>query len=306
MSVIELRDVSRAFSDKEVLSNLSLKISAGEVFGLIGLNGAGKTTLIRTILGLIGRDKGDVSLLGMDPFGQDVSVLSRVGTVLEHNGFYGNLNVSDNLKFYAKARDLTIKDYESFYNEYVSESDVGKKSTQVKFFSRGEKMQCALFRAFMGWPELLIFDEPTVGLDIDAYAQFISMCKTAVDKGSAIFISSHHLEAIDQLCDKIGLLEDGKIKILEEEKKYHTWTIRILNNGALEAKDIDFCITKICNSKVTIKDDLYSFRLEHGTPETTIPLIVKALCELGCSIVEVRPEIRDIKSNLKNFGPENA
>lgn len=301
MNSIVLNSVSRSFSDKNVLNNLSLVIPKGEVFGLVGLNGAGKTTLIRTILGLIGRDLGEVSLLGVDPFGKDVSILSRVGTVLEHNGFYGNLTVADNLKFYAKARNLSTEEYEDFYNKFIADSDIGKKSTQVKYFSRGEKMQCALFRAFMGWPELLIFDEPTVGLDIGAYGQFIEMCEAASEKGSTIFISSHHLEAVDQLCDRIGLLENGTITIMEEEKKYHTWDIKIINKNDFSKDDIESCIKEITGSNVSDRGQLYSFRLKHGSSDTYIPQIVNELCKLGCAIAEVKPEIRDIKSSLKNF-----
>lgn len=306
MNAINVENVSRQFDTKKVLDNLSLSVPSGEMFGLIGLNGAGKTTLIRTILGLIGRDSGSVDLLGEDPFGHDVSVLSRVGTVLEHCGFYGNLGVKDNLKFYAQAKGLSSSEFDHFLDGYVNSTDVGKNPGQVKFFSRGEKMQCALLRAFMGWPELLIFDEPTVGLDIGAYEQFIEMSKEAVKQGSTLFISSHHLEAIDQLCDRIGLLENGTISILNDEKKHHTWTIRILDNSDLDCADITFCINKICKSEVTLWDDLYTFRLDHGTSDTIIPQMVRALTELGCAIVEVRPEIRDIKESLRNFGVEEV
>ncbi len=302
MSVIELNNVSRKFGNKGVLKDLSLTISSGEFFGLVGLNGAGKTTLIRTILGLIGRDSGEVSLLGIDPYGKDVSVLSQVGTVLDHNGFYGNLNVADNLKFYAKARNLEMDEYNKFYDKYVAPSEVGKKKTQVKYFSRGEKMQCALFRAFMGWPKLLIFDEPTLALDMDAYSLFISMCKEAANKGVSLFISSHHLEAIDQLCDRIGLLEEGSIKILNDEKKHHTWVIRILEKSISDKEKVKSTIETISNSSLFVKDDLYTFRIKHGTADTVIPQLINVLIELGCSIVEIRPEIKDIKTSLKNFG----
>lgn len=306
MSVIQLDNISRKFGTKEVLQKLSLSVNDGEIFGLIGLNGAGKTTLIRTILGLIGRDKGNVSLFGKDPFGQDVSVLSRIGVVLEHNGFYGNLTVSENLKFYAKAKNLSKEEYNKFYDEFVVDSDVGKKDCQVKYFSRGEKMQCALFRAFMGWPELLIFDEPTLGLDIDAYTQFITMCKIASQKGSALFISSHHLEAIDQLCDRIGLLENGKISILDDEKKHHTWSIRILNLNDHDEDKVIEIIKGLCQCKVSRTENQFNFRVKHGVSDDVIPKIVRSLTELDYAITEVRPEIRDLKYSIKKFGVEES
>lgn len=306
MSIIKVEHLSRRFGDREILKNISFSIPSGEMFGLIGLNGAGKTTLIRTILGLIGRDKGTVSLFGEDPYGRDVSVLTRVGTVLEHCGFYGNLGVLDNLKFYSQARGLTKLEYDSFVNDFVSKTKVGKNKGQVKYFSRGEKMQCALLRAFMGWPELLVFDEPTLGLDIGAYENFIEMSNEAIRRGTTILISSHHLEVIDQLCDTIGLLENGTLTILDDEKNRHLWTIRILNNSQIDANDIKFCIKKIVKSEVSIKNDLYSFRVNHEASDTAIPEIVRALVELGCAIAGVKPEIRDIKENLKNFTMEDV
>lgn len=305
MSIISLQNISRKFGEKEVLRDLSLDISRGEIFGLVGLNGAGKTTLIKTILGLIARDKGEVTILGADPYGKDVSVLSQVGTVLEHNGFYGNLNVIDNLKFYAKARNLNLKEFNSFYDEFVAPSEVGKKNSQVKFFSRGEKMQCALFRAFMGWPKLLIFDEPTLALDMDAYSLFISMCKEATNRGASLFISSHHLEAIDQLCDRIGLLENGTVKIIGNEKSHHTWSVRILKDSISDEQEIRSIIESICSSPLSIEKDLYTFRVEQGSSDSVIPKLIKALVEKNYSIAEVRPEIRDIKTSLKNFGSGN-
>ena len=226
---IKAEGLYKSFGDKKVLQDLSLSIDPGAIFGLVGLNGAGKTTLIRILLGLLKPDKGNCTVVGMNPADHDRDYYRRVGVVLEHNGFFGNLSVLDNLSFFAEARGISRNRMEEYFSQYWKNTDIGKDDRSVKYFSRGQKMQCALCRAFLGWPDVYFFDEPVVALDIEAYDQFCEMVRLAQSKGATLIISSHQLDAIEDLCTSVGILEKGKVNVLDtltKKQKDERWFIK--------------------------------------------------------------------------------
>ena len=295
---IEIENLYKSFGEKEVLKELSLSLNPGNILGLVGLNGAGKTTLIRILLGLLNPDKGNCSVLGKNPAKHDRKYYRRVGVVLEHNGFFGNLSVLDNLSFFAEARGISRTQLDEYFSQYWKSTDIGKDNRSVKYFSRGQKMQCALCRAFLGWPEVYFFDEPVVALDIEAYDQFCEMVRIARSKGATVIISSHQLDTIEELCTSVGILEKGCINLLESQptrQEKEQWIIKADYNDDYQA-----VIEKITGSTVEYTNGRWRFSIS-GNAEAVINDIISKLVSSGCSIYEVKPEKGSFRRSIKQF-----
>ena len=299
---INVENLYKSFGDKKVLHELSLSINPGTIFGLVGLNGAGKTTLIRILLGLLNPDKGKCSVLGMNPVEHDKNYYRRVGVVLEHNGFFGNLSVLDNLSFFAEARGISSNQLNEYFSQHWKSTDIGRDNRSVKYFSRGQKMQCALCRAFMGWPEVYLFDEPVVALDIEAYDQFCEMVHIAQSKEATVIISSHQLDTIEELCTSVGILEKGCINILDtmaKKQKDEIWFIKA------EYKDnYKNIIEEVTGSSVEYKEGYWQILIS-GSANSVIPEIVTKLVSSGCSVYEVKPQKESFRKSIKHFYKED-
>lgn len=209
---ITTKNLRKNFGKKTVLDNVSLQINAGSVYGLVGLNGAGKTTFIKILLGLLRADGGDVVVAGFDPWKHESEFYKSLGVTLESDGFAGNLTVRENLYIYADAKNISRADVDKYFDEHWGGTDIYKTSLQVKKLSRGQRTQCGLARAFLGNPKVYIFDEPIVNLDFLAYEHFCGMVRNAQKNGAAFLISSHQLEVVDDLCDRVGFLRDGRLE----------------------------------------------------------------------------------------------
>lgn len=294
---IRVTQIFKNFGKKKVLEALSLDLDPGSVFGLVGLNGAGKTTLIRIMLGLMRADQGSVSILGMNPTELKSNFYHNIGVVLEHSGFNGNLSVRENLSFFSKARGLSKRQLNDYFSQYWEMSAIGQDQRKIKYFSRGQKMQCALCRAFLGWPEVYFFDEPAVALDIEAYEQFCQMVQHAKTKKATIVISSHQLEAIEELCSQVGILEKGKIRLLDNFTPQDTtrqWLIRTANNP--KYKDI---IKNISGSLPVYKDNCWFFSLPNNHTQQSIATIITRLVTIGSEIYEVKSLATNFRESLK-------
>jgi ABC-type multidrug transport system ATPase subunit len=213
--VIEAANIRRTFGKSLVLDDVSLRIEAGGVYGLVWLNGAGKTTLIRILLGLIRRDGGSVSVCGFDPWRHEPAFYRMAGVALESDGFYGNLGVRDNLRIFAAAKGVPWDEAERYFEEHWGGTDIYKTDRKAKNLSRGQRVLCGLARAFLGRPRVCFLDEPTVSLDFRAYEHFKGLVLDAKARGAALLISSHQLGVIDDLCDRAGLLFGGRIEEIE-------------------------------------------------------------------------------------------
>jgi len=229
--VIDIKNLSRSFGRNPILKDISLQVEEGSIYGLVGLNGAGKTTLIRILLGLLRRDGGSAEVGGFDPWRHQAAYYRMIGAALESDGFCANLRVRDNLRIFAAAKGIAQNDAERYFEEYWGGTDIFTTERRVKFLSRGQRVQCGLCRAFLGWPKAFFFDEPAVSLDIRAYEHFKQMSREAKARGAALLISSHQLETIDDLCDRAGLLRGGRIDELDKNKSPTEWTITVSDNG---------------------------------------------------------------------------
>lgn len=277
--VIEIKNIDKSFKkSKPVLRDLSLKIEKGECCGLVGLNGAGKTTLIRTILGLLKPTAGTVMVNGQNPYGARGSFYYPIGILLENDGFNGNLTFIENLIFYGSIKKIEARQVRAYAEKYWK--NLVEKKLPVKKYSRGQRVQCALARSFLGEPQLLIFDEPTATLDLAGQELFAQLVEQAKERGVTTIISSHRLETIAKLCDTVAHLKDGTIQksSLEDKKR---WLLRATDNDnlneTLNRLSLDF-----------EEGDIYTTLFD--CEETEMSNIISQLVNSDVALVEVRKE----------------
>jgi ABC-2 type transport system ATP-binding protein len=274
LPIIVADTISKAFGKHVVLDCVSLSIHGGTVYGLVGLNGAGKTTVLRLLLGLLSPDNGSTSILTKTSQSKREQIYRRCGVVLDHDGFWGNMTILENLKFYSDAKGLERDELNNYLVENWEETGLLKITKKVKHLSRGQKMQCALCRAFMGNPEVLFLDEPVIALDIHAYSHFCTMIRKAQERNAAIIISSHQLELVDELCDRVGFLNDKKLTEIRRQST-PMWKVRADN------KDEYRCILEQCGAVNITYHDGWNFMIENVD---NIPTIVSMLVGAGCKI----------------------
>ena len=295
MSPIVCADnISKSYGKYSILENLSVEIDSGTVYGLVGLNGAGKTTLLRLLLGILSPDGGRIIVAGKNPWKHQQTLYQKTGVVLEHDGFWGNLTVRQNLSIYASAKGVSKKMTKAYFDEFWKDTDIYKSDKKVKHLSRGQKMQCALCRAFLGWPTVFFLDEPALALDVTAYEHFCSLVKAARDRGAVLVISSHQLDTINDLCDRVGVLRDKTLNELAADAQHNLrWTIITDDSPQWKA------VVEQCGGKGIIYSNGWHFEI--GEPEKSIPELIRKLVSAGCSIQEVYRGGGDFGSMIKNI-----
>jgi len=216
-SAISLQKVSKSLGNREILKNISFTVEPGDIFGYLGPNGAGKTTTIRVILGLFSPNSGKVSILGEDVSRDEIR--AKVGFVLEADGLYDNLTAYENLDYYCQLYDVPqAKDKIEEMLRLVDLLD--RALDKVAAYSKGMRQKLALARAMVHEPELLILDEPTAGVDPSGQIEVRDIILNMAHKrGKTIFLSSHNLDEVQRICNRIALIDKGEIKIYGELEK---------------------------------------------------------------------------------------
>lgn len=213
-TVIETRNLTKRYGEQTSVSNLSIHVRKGCIYGLLGRNGAGKTTTMRMLLGLTAPSSGDVRIFGEPLSGNEKKILPRIGSLIEAPGFYPNLTATENLRIFADLRGLKSPRYIKNALEVVNLPYRDKKLFSQ--YSLGMKQRLAIALAIMHNPELLILDEPINGLDPIGIAEVRGFIRELCDStGKTILISSHILSEIALLADDIGIIDHGVL--LEEE-----------------------------------------------------------------------------------------
>ena len=198
----------------EALSNVSVEVRAGEIFGIIGMNGSGKSTFIRVISTLLFPDEGTVEVFGVDVVKNPDEVRRMINRVSVDAAFFRSLSAKENLRYSARLHGLSPRVARKRYKEILTRIGFDHKrvSDQVKSLSRGMKQKVAVSRALMSTPRLLLLDEPTTGLDPRSkrdVQQFLH--KMRDEEGTTIVITTHDMEEAERICDRIAVIHDGRI-----------------------------------------------------------------------------------------------
>ena len=227
-AAIETEKLTKYYGRSRGVLDVDLTVEAGQIFGFLGPNGAGKSPTIRLLLDLIRPTAGTARVLGMDVHRDRLAIDRRVSYVPGELSLYPELTGRQLLTYLGNLQGRVDEGYRDKLIERL-ELDTTKK---IKSLSRGNKQKVGLVAAFMIRPDLLILDEPTAGLDPFIQLEFESLCEEARAEGRTVFISSHQLPEVEHLCDRVGIIREGRLLAVE--------SIAGLKERALRKLEIDF------------------------------------------------------------------
>lgn len=207
-----LNNLTKTFKNTTVVKDLSFKVNPGEIVGLLGENGAGKTTTLRMISTMLKITSGDSIVNGISSSKEPTKVRQEIGILFGGDvGLYDRLTARENLKYFANLYGMNDKDADTRINELATQFDmldyIDKK--KVSTFSRGMKQKVSIARSIVHNPNVMLFDEPSTGLDVSAVRtihEFITRCK---NEGKTILFSSHSMQEVEKLCDRVVIIHKG-------------------------------------------------------------------------------------------------
>jgi ABC-2 type transport system ATP-binding protein len=214
-SVIEAKNLTKIYGSTAAVDHISFAVGRGEIFGLLGPNGAGKTTTILMLLGLTDISGGEVSVLGFDPARQPLSVKRRVGYLPDAVGFYDQMTAADNLRYTARLIGFNHDEREKRIADALGRVGLTDSTEhRVGTFSRGMRQRLGLAEILMKGAQIAILDEPTTGLDPHATAELLAMVRGFKAEGVSVLLSSHLLERVQSVCDRVALFSGGRIALM--------------------------------------------------------------------------------------------
>jgi ABC-2 type transport system ATP-binding protein len=293
-SAIEVVDLRKSYGGRAVLRGVSFRIRAGEIFALLGPNGAGKTTTVEIVEGYRRADYGVVRVLGADPAHRDREHRARVGLMLQGGGgidprMTAREVVTLHGRFHAAPRDT-----DDLLAEVGLSGDVAR--TRYRRLSGGERQRVGLAVALVGRPDVVVLDEPTAGMDVEARASTRDLLGRLRDSGATILLTSHDLTDVERLADRVAVIDRGRIVALggpDELASDAVGALRFRLSVAPTDPDLRGLETRIGEGRgaVRVVEDggLGRYRIEGVTPDPAVIASIAAWCaERGAMIVELR------------------
>jgi len=297
MNAIQVENLAKIFVDKKqqreihAVDGITFSVAPGEIFGFLGPNGAGKTTTIRVLAGLLKPNSGCAWVLGHDVVEEAGEVRKNIGFLTENHGNYENLTLEQNLTFFASFYGIEGKESQAHITEILEKLGLSDRRQQkVGKFSKGLKQRAALARVLIHNPSVLFFDEPTSGLDPVAAVQVRELILGLKEKHRTIFINSHNLEEVQKVCDRVAIIDAGKLKRIG--------TAQDLSKQLFETQVVVCRLKQVPSSAIIAelrnRRDIKNIR-ENGPvveffvddPDAVTPEIVRLLVRDGVDVIEV-------------------
>ncbi|TMJ54435.1 MAG: ABC transporter ATP-binding protein [Alphaproteobacteria bacterium] len=213
--VIEAEGLTKRYNGAAAVDHVSFQVSRGEIFGLLGPNGAGKTTTILMLLGLTDLTEGEARVLGHDPEREPLAVKRRVGYLPDSVGFYDHMTAAENLRYTARLMGMREAEREDRMAAALRRVELTEVAdNRVATFSRGMRQRLGLAEILMKEPAVAILDEPTSGLDPQATLELLDMIRALKREGVSVLLSSHLLDRVQSVCDRVALFQAGKIVLI--------------------------------------------------------------------------------------------
>jgi ABC-2 type transport system ATP-binding protein len=301
VSVIQTYDLTKRYKRLTAVDGINFSVAKGEVFGFLGPNGAGKTTTIAMLLGLVRPTAGSAEVLGHDIRRDLSAALRRVGAIVETPAFYPYMTGIDNLRIFAR---IIGGDVEVHIPEVLERVDLsGRGMDKVGTYSMGMRQRLGLASALLGDPDLLILDEPTNGLDPAGMQEMrILIRRLADEEGKTVFLSSHLLHEVEQVCDRVLILNKGQVIAQGEVKdllnQVHAVEMRIA--GGEDAAEV------LSNLEWVQGTSWMGDWLRVQAPPERAPELLAALAEHSFFPFEVRPVASTLESVFLDLTDENA
>jgi ABC-2 type transport system ATP-binding protein len=280
--MIELANVHKRFGQRMAVDDLTLRVPAGEIYGLLGHNGAGKSTSIGMMLGQVWPTRGDVKVCGFDVSTHRRKALAKVGAIFESPAFYDYLSGLKNLEILSSYTARTPRRRIEEVIEWVGLK--GREDSKVRTYSHGMRARLALAQALLPNPELLILDEPSDGLDPEGIHEMRhTILRLHRELKLTILLSSHFLSEVEQICTRIAVLNQGRMVFegtLAETKRREQWA---------RIKVGDFAAAIVELQKAALITEGKDGQLIALAPKVGTDQIVRLLVEKGISVFEIAP-----------------
>lgn len=290
--IIQTHELSKSYGRVVAVQDLNLHIEAGEVFGLLGPNGSGKTTTILMLLGLTEPSGGWARVLGFDPVREPLSLKRRVGYLPDSVGFYGELTAWENLAYTARLNGIPPREAEGRIGAVLERMGLSEAAHRpVATFSRGMRQRLGLAEVLLKQPQVVILDEPTLGLDPEAAQAFLGMIRQLKEEGITVLLSSHLLQQVQAVCDRVGLFHRGKLVL---EGKVNELAQRVLGGAyriRLEAGAVEGLAERlrVLPGVNRVEPDGAGMRLEAA--QDIRPLVARTVLEAGGELRSLSLEI---------------
>jgi len=291
--VIYTRDLTKCFGQLVALNKLNLIIEPGDIYGYIGPNGAGKTTTMKILATLLEPTSGSANVCGFDVVKQGDKIRPLVGYMPDFIGVYDDLNVYEYLDFFAAAFKIPRKDQRTIVEGVLDLTDLaGKRDTLVDSLSRGMKQRLGIARVLVHDPKVLLLDEPASGLDPRARIEMRELLKELQRMGKTILVSSHILSELHEMCNKIGIIEQGRLVFsgsLEEIKQkmgVHSRMLVTVGGANQAAIDVLSRLEHVESVEETPQGLAVTFRPDHQADGS----VAAALVGAGIPVLSLVPE----------------
>lgn len=212
MNAIEIHNLTKEYNGLLAVNQISLSVSAGEIFGYLGPNGAGKTTTIRMLTGQLRPTSGQAFVMGCDVVEDRENLKPQIGVVSDSQNLYGRMSGRDNLRFFASLYGVGKKRVEEIL---VTIGLNDRKKDKVETYSNGMKQRLVIGRALLHRPKVLFLDEPTRGLDPNVAREIRSLVKQLAREGMTVFLTTHYMEEADTLSDRVAIIHQGQIVAMD-------------------------------------------------------------------------------------------
>jgi len=278
---IKITDLWKAYGNVRALKGVNLDVKKGEIFGFLGPNGAGKTTTIRCMLDLIRPQRGSIEVFNLDPQKNPVAVKNFVGYLPGELNMESNLSVEGQLRYY---KDLRGNKIDWHYTRQLAERLELDMRLKIKNLSKGNKQKVGVLQALMSKPRLLLLDEPTAGLDPLMQQEVYRLLREAQAVGTTTFFSSHIIDEVETLAERVAIIRDGVI--VEEAEPGHLANIEIRNVRVRFMQPVDAdALGKV--EGVTLTSNANGFRV-HLQVEGGMDKLIKALATYPVADMEIQ------------------
>ncbi|WP_156153444.1 ABC transporter ATP-binding protein [Domibacillus robiginosus] len=294
--VVQLENVTKTIKGRKIIDSLHFSVHEGEVFGFLGPNGAGKTTTIRMIVGLMKMSEGDIFISGHSVRTHFEDAIDNVGAIVENPELYKFLSGYENLKQYARMQKGITKQRLDKVVELVGLTD--RIHDKVKTYSLGMRQRLGIAQSILHRPKVLILDEPTNGLDPAGIKEIRQYIRDLAEKEDmAVIVSSHLLSEMEMMCDRIGILQKGKMIGVQSVRG---WMEDGLETYCADVEKNDLAAAAMCiketASGTNVKQE--GNHLLFSAERSDIPVIIRLLAERGLSVYEVRKVSKSLEDRF--------
>jgi ABC-2 type transport system ATP-binding protein len=292
--VIDVKSLHKTYGDVNAVRGIDFEVASGEVFGLLGPNGAGKTTTVEILEGLRPRTSGDVTVLGRDPGVEVKALKDRIGVCLQSTNLPDKITVREALalfsSFYSRSTDI---------DRLIDRLQLTeKRNSMYQTLSGGQKQRVALALALVNDPQLVFLDEPTTGLDPQVRLEIHNLISELRDAKRTILITTHYIEEAERLCDRVAIVDQGKIIAIGSPREIQAQTLGTSRVEIHTAQPMPADVPNFQEAeKFALSEDRMVLNVYSAKPARTLPDLIKWIDQNGIDLEDIhlkRPTLEDV------------